>query len=130
MEPQRNTIQRALVLATVKKLKCHPTVDDIYQDIIKNQPSISRATVYRNLSQLAEAGEIRKMEAPSGPDRFDDYCENHYHVRCTKCQHVFDVEMDYIPDLKNKIKDNHGFQIGEHNIIFAGICPKCLSQEK
>ena len=59
----RNTIQRSLVLEAVNRLKCHATADQIYEEIVKNHPTISRATVYRNLALLADRGEIRRLGA-------------------------------------------------------------------
>lgn len=122
---KRNTIQRALVLEAVNKLKCHATADEIYNVIVNEHPYISRGTVYRNLNQLSESGEIRKLEIPGGADRFDHRCHDHYHARCLKCGQVFDVEMEYIKDLKKKIKDTHGFEFSGHDIMFKGICPEC-----
>ena len=122
---QRNTIQCALVLETVNQLQCHATADEVYDAIVKEHPTISRATVYRNLNRLSEMGKIRKIAVPDGPDRFDHRQHDHYHVKCVKCARVFDVDMDYIADLEEKIKDTHGFQFTGHNIIFTGICPKC-----
>lgn len=122
---KRNTIQRALVLEAVNKLKCHATADEIYNVIVNEHPYISRGTVYRNLNQLSESGEIRKLEIPGGADRFDHRCHDHYHARCLKCGQVFDVEMEYIKDLEKKIKDTHGFEFSGHDIMFKGICPEC-----
>lgn len=122
---KRNTIQRALVLEAVNKLKCHATADEIYNAIVNEHPHISRGTVYRNLNQLSESGEIRKLEIPGGADRFDHRCHDHYHARCLKCGQVFDVEMEYIKDLEKKIKDTHGFEFSGHDIMFKGICPEC-----
>ena len=61
---RRNTIQRALVLEAVKTLHCHATADEVYEEIIKEHPTISKATVYRNLNLLSEMGEIRRLEIP------------------------------------------------------------------
>uniref|UniRef100_UPI003FED6258 Fur family transcriptional regulator n=1 Tax=Candidatus Fimivicinus sp. TaxID=3056640 RepID=UPI003FED6258 len=122
---KRNTIQRALVLEAVNKLRCHATADEIYHVIVNEHPHISRGTVYRNLNQLSESGEIRKLEIPGGADRFDHRCHDHYHARCLKCGQVFDVEMEYIKDLEKKIKDTHGFEFSGHDIMFKGICPEC-----
>ena len=122
---QRNTIQCSLVLETVNRLHCHATADEVYEAIVKEHPTVSRATVYRNLNRLSETGNIRKIEIPGGPDRFDHQRHEHYHVKCAKCGRVFDVDMDYNSDLEEKIKDAHGFQFTGHNIIFTGICPEC-----
>ena len=122
---RRNTIQRTLVLETVNKLKCHATADEIYDSIVKEHPNISRGTVYRNLNYLSETGEIRRLEIPGGADCFDHLCHKHYHARCIQCGHVFDVDMEYLPNLEKNIKDAHGFEIISHNIIFKGICPEC-----
>ena len=58
----RNTIQRTLVLEAVNTLQCHATADEIYEAIAKEHPSVSKATVYRNLNLLSEMGEIRKIQ--------------------------------------------------------------------
>lgn len=122
---KRNTIQCSLVYEAVNNLQCHATADEIYDVIVKEHPHISKGTVYRNLNRLAEMGKIRKMEIPGGADRFDHLCHEHYHVKCIKCGRVFDVDMEYIADLENKIKDTHGFEFTGHDIVFKGICPEC-----
>ncbi len=124
----RNTIQRSLVFEAVNKLKCHATADEVYEAIIRDNPSVSRGTVYRNLAKLSETGRIRKIEMPDGPDRFDHRCENHYHARCTKCGQIFDVDMEYIPSLEDHIRDTRGFTFTGHDIFFRGICPDCQSR--
>lgn len=125
---RRNTIQRSLVLDAVNRLQNHATADEIYTLIAMDHPSISRATVYRNLNQLAEGGEIRRLEALGGPDRYDHLCYEHYHARCLRCGRVFDMEMDYIADLDKSIRDKHGFQIIGHDIMFRGLCPQCQQE--
>ena len=103
----RNTIQRSLVLEAVNKLHCHATADEIYNEISKTHPHISRATVYRNLNRLSEMGEIRKMEIPGGADCFDHLTHDHCHVRRERCGRIFDVDMEYVSGLEQNIKDTH-----------------------
>ncbi len=122
---QRHTIQAALVLEAVNKLQSHATADEVYQEIVREHPHISRGTVYRNLNRLAQAGEIRKIELSGGADRFDHLCHDHCHVRCEKCGRVFDVDMEFVFGLEKSIRDPHGFQITGYDIIFRGICPTC-----
>ena len=127
---KRNTIQRSLVFEAVNKLQCHATADEIHQTIMKEHPNISRATVYRNLKLLSETGEIRKMEIPGGPDRFDHRIQEHCHVRCEKCGRVFDVDMEYITGLEKNITESHGFAFTGYDILFRGICPDCQKSRK
>lgn len=123
---KRHTIQRSLVFEAVNTLRCHATADEIYEEIVKKHPSVSMATVYRNLKLLSETGDIRKIEIPGGADRFDHRCHDHCHVRCEKCGRVFDVDMEYITGLERNIKDNRGFTFTGYDIIFRGVCPDCL----
>ena len=122
---KRNTIQRSLVLEAVNRLQCHATADEIYEEVKKDHSNISRATVYRNLNVLSEMGEIRRMETPGGADRFDHRCHDHCHVRCQKCGRVFDVDVDFITGLEQRIRDAHGFEFTGYDILFRGICPDC-----
>jgi Fur family ferric uptake transcriptional regulator/Fur family peroxide stress response transcriptional regulator len=122
---KRHTLQRSLVLEAVKDLHCHATADDIYCLIVTKHPNISRGTVYRNLNLLSDIGEIRKVEIPSGADRFDHECHPHYHARCIECNRVFNVDMEFISDLQKNIKDTQGFEFTGHDLIFKGICLEC-----
>ena len=68
---KRNTVQCTLVLNAVNELKNHPTADEVYNLIAKEHPSVSRATVYRNLNKLTEEGQLSRRVIPGGADRFD-----------------------------------------------------------
>lgn len=122
---ERHTIQRTLVLEAVRTLQCHATAEEIYEAIAREHPHISRATVYRNLKRLAETGEIRIMEIPGGADRFDHRLHDHCHVKCERCGRVFDVDMDYVTGLEERIRDKRGFAFTGYDILFRGLCPDC-----
>lgn len=121
----RNTLQRKIVLNTVHMLDNHPTADDIYTEIFKEYPTISRGTVYRNLNVLAETGQILKVSMSDSADRFDHTLHNHYHIKCTGCSKVYDVEVPYIDNMNKTIEEKTGFSLEDHEIVFRGICPKC-----
>ena len=123
----RNTIQRQLVLSAARALP-HPAAEEVYENVIKEHPHISKGTVYRNLNLLVTQGELRKVSVPDGADRFDTTLSNHYHLRCVRCGGVYDVDMDYLGDIENRIGDRKGFVIQGHDIVFQGICPKCNSK--
>ena len=108
----------------LKKLN-HPTADNVYLAVCEKCPNISRGTVYRNLNQMAEKGELQKIPIPDAPDIYDVTLRPHYHIQCRKCKKIYDVEMKYLPDISRYITDKHGFTIENHEIVFQGICPKC-----
>ena len=127
---KRHTIQRSLVYEAVNKLKCHATADEIYEEIAREHSSVSRATVYRNLKQLSEAGEIRRIEVPGSADLYDHLCHDHCHVKCEKCGRLFDVDMDFVTGLEKNIRDDRGFAFTGYDILFRGICPDCRQEKE
>lgn len=126
----RNTLQRRLVLETVRRMRNHPTAEEIYLAIAAENPLISKATVYRNLKLLSEQGESLRIPIPDGADRFDFHVAPHYHIKCRVCSQVFDVDMPYQGNLCDQVTNAQGFQIESHQILFIGVCPACQKKEK
>lgn len=127
---KRNTIQRQLVIAAVRALCSHPTAEDVYNEIIKEYPDISKGTVYRNLNTLVESGLLNRISVPDSADRYDYILARHYHVQCTRCKKFLNVDnMDYFQDLDDQIAQLTGFKMESHNIVFLGICPECQIEE-
>ncbi len=125
---QRNTMQKNIVLETVRSMKNHPTADMVYENLHDSFPTISKATVYRILGQLSSKGDIRKIPVPDGADRYDFCLTPHYHVRCTVCGKLDDIFMDSIIQLEEPdkyIKSPTEFTITGGKVIFEGICPLC-----
>lgn len=124
----RNTIQRQIVLRAVQERCDHPTAETLYEAVASEHPSISKATVYRNLNQLASQGMIRRVPIPNSADRFDFNVEQHYHVRCTTCGAVYDVQMPYLADLVDQVEDASGVEVQRYDILFEGVCAECRSK--
>lgn len=122
----RNTIQRGLVLSAARQLH-HPSADEVYAYISAEHPTVSRATVYRNLGLLAEQSTLRRVSLPGCADRFDRTTEAHYHVRCRLCDRVDDADLPYREELIGSISDSRGYRIEGHEIVFWGVCPDCLA---
>ena len=74
----------------------HPTADFVYENMKQIYPNISLGTVYRNLSLLADLGEIQKLSSFGGADRFDARTVPHCHFMCTRCGRVMDVFSEHI----------------------------------
>ncbi len=119
---KRNTVQRTLVLETVRSLHCHPTAEEIYSEVVSRCPAISRGTVYRNLNNLADEGEILRVQVANAPDRFDFTTHPHAHFRCKCCGKVFDFT---IPHTALPEELNQGFTVEDYQLVFCGSCPQC-----
>jgi len=121
----RNTIQKAIILDTIKRLSNHPTVEDVYVEVKKTYANISKNTVYRNLRQLACDEKIRKVSLHDEPERYDKNSKIHYHFQCSMCGEMLDIEMNYIEGINETARQNNTYRIDEHDIVFRGICPEC-----
>lgn len=119
---KRNTVQRTLVLETVRSLHNHPTADEIYEKVQARCPNISRGTVYRNLNNLAANGDVLRVQVANAPDRFDFTVEPHAHFRCRCCGRVFDFRL---PDVPLPEGLNEGFTVEDYQLVFCGSCPHC-----
>lgn len=122
----KSSKQRDAIYELLKKKNYHPSVDELYALAKKNFPSISLATVYRNLDQLSEMGKIFKLEIPNQPARYDHNTENHYHIQCRGCGCIEDVWLDF--DIDDHIDLNRAipdFDRIEWDVSFSGICRKC-----
>lgn len=123
---KRNTIQRQLVLQAVRILHpAHPTAEQVYQEVAAHHPTVSKATVYRNLNSLAEDKELRRLPMPSDADRFDDAMPEHYHLHCVRCGKVVDLPIDYMRDLNERAEKDSGCRVVAHNLVFSGLCGVC-----
>lgn len=121
--------QRESILNNLLSRYDHPTADMVYESVRTRQPNISLGTVYRNLSQLAESGQILKITTGIGPDRFDGHTHEHVHFICTACGNVYD--MDYLPrerltEEAAKALSANG-QIDGYHLQFYGRCQNCLN---
>ena len=117
--------QRELVLQTVLENPIHPTADGVYQQVRQQNPRISLGTVYRNLNFLSEMGMLRKISMPVGSDRFDGRLDEHYHMACTCCGRVFDVECGALEELDHQLLETQGFQVQKRHLLLTGLCKDC-----
>ena len=125
MKRKRNTVQRQIIHNTLIKMNSHPTVEGVYSTVYKDHPSISRATVYRNLRKLAEDGKIRELSIPGGVERYDERADQHYHFKCKRCGGVYDVDIDYIDGIDGTVQRKYGMKVDKHDVVFTGVCAGC-----
>lgn len=123
--------QRASIRDYLIHTHDHPTADMVYLHVRKEYPNISLGTVYRNLNLLADMGDILKITTPNGGDRFDGRTDPHYHITCSHCGNVYDLELP--PEHRYEINDianeHYDGEILSHSITFSGICRHCLEKK-
>lgn len=117
---QRESIKEFLATRTD-----HPTADTVYTNLREKFPNISLGTVYRNLSLLADIGEIIKISTGDGADRFDGRTAPHNHFICKKCHSVMDLDMENIDSIMDIAGKNFSGQIEHYVVNFYGICGEC-----
>lgn len=86
--PQRLSVLRILDRHT------HPTIDELYEEIKKENPSVSLATVYKNLNTLKDEGLVVEVNIVNKKPRYDIYECPHIHVVCECCGHVQDLSYE------------------------------------
>ena len=122
---QRESIKEYLMSTTE-----HPTADTVYMHVREEFPHISLGTVYRNLNLLADIGEAIKITTAYGGDRFDGRTEPHYHVACTSCGKVMDLELDpkHFDEVNEMAGRHFDGVIESHSTLFYGTCPDCMKK--
>jgi len=121
---KRDTAQRRLILDAVRELGNHPTAEQVFEHVSRRCPSIGKATVYRNLSRMAEAGEVLNAGVFSGSARYDHTLRRHCHFSCASCGRIFDVEGDF-SDICGRVGGTDGFDIESCAVSFSGLCWSC-----
>ena|SRR3989344_7690053 len=121
---RRETMQRKIILEELMKVKTHPNANEVYGLVKRKIPSISFATVYRNLKLLRDAGKIIELDGGRFR-RYDGNPENHYHFSCTKCNKMFDIKENVDSKIDKKISRLTAFKVFYHNTVFFGLCKRC-----
>jgi Fur family transcriptional regulator, peroxide stress response regulator len=122
----RLTPQRDVLLRVLSETTGHPTADDLVQKVRSVLPSVSHATVYRNVQELVRAGLIGTLERAGGAVQFEINPEEHHHFVCRNCGQVWDVYLggvDFRVDRRrSRLK---GFQIDRREVQLHGLCARC-----
>lgn len=121
--------QRDRILSLLHSTKTHPTAAWIYESLRPEMPDLSLGTVYRNLKILETQGKLQILHSGSGFDRFDGDIRPHYHLICTNCGAVEDVDLPIQSELEQKAKALLGQRINGHRLDFFGLCTRCAAQK-
>lgn len=123
----KHTRQREVILEAFLKVGGHVSAEELYYKVIKLDPSIGLATVYRTLSLLCECGIAQQQEFGEGHTRFELVHEYHHHdhLICTRCGNIIEFENSNIERLQEEIARDHKFTIYTHKLEIYGLCSEC-----
>ena len=120
--------QRESIKEFLRTRTDHPTADVVYENMKLIYPNISLGTVYRNLSLLADLGEIKKLSSFAGADHFDGRTERHCHFMCIRCERIIDLESEGIHHIMDLAGENFKGKITDYSARFFGLCEDCLKE--
>ena len=109
---------RIKILEYILRYKTHPAAEEIYSELIQENPTLSRTTVYNTLSLLSENSVLNPMNVEENEKRYDGNTSEHGHFRCINCDKIFDFSVN-IEELDPK--DLKGFKTEKKNIHFIKI---------
>ena len=117
---------RLKVMEYLIRHRNHPTVDEIYNELIQEMPTLSRTTIYNTLNLFVEENIVIPLGIESNETRYDARVEDHGHFKCEACG----IINDFMFNPGEDPDELTGYQIRSKNVFYKGICPKCLVQDK
>lgn len=121
----RPSHQRIKVLEYLMNNRIHPTVEQVFSDLHKEIPTLSKSTVYNTLISMVAAHMVRPIDIEGNEARYDINTKNHGHFKCESCGIIYDFTIN-IDDFTPSELD--GFEIHDKNVYFKGICQNCLNR--
>ncbi len=102
----------------------HIDVDGLFSKIIQSFPSISLATLYKNLHIMLNSNIILELKLPNTKPKYELIQAPHAHLLCQKCGSCIDLSLD-IDSLMKEVGQKSGYKLHTSTLIFSGLCPKC-----
>lgn len=124
--PQRFTDQQRDLVVHVFARHSHFDADQLVKDLEDKGLNVSRATVYRTLTKLVDAGMIRKLEIGTKTYFEHDYgYPQHEHLVCEICGKMIEFQHPAIEAAIEEICGQNGFQMAGHTLVIRGTCVDC-----
>jgi len=118
--------REALVRAALGRRR-HFTLDELVDQAVGHDARASRATVYRGLPILIEAGILQPVLVSDEPRRFELALgrRHHDHLLCRLCGRVVEFRSSTIEDEQLRVATRHGFRLTNHVHELVGDCAAC-----
>ncbi len=109
----------------------HLSAEEVYKILVSEGEDVGLATVYRVLSQFAQAGILVRRTFEPGNAVFElDDGAHHDHLICEMCGRVEEFIDPEIEKRQKDIAKAHGFKLHDHSMALYGICSDCQRKTK
>ena len=121
------TKQRRIVLKSFLECKNHISVEELYNIVLKTEPKIGLATVYRTLALLTKSGLALEMDFGDGQKRYESSYKSvhHDHMVCTGCGKILEFNHPLIEKYQDEVAKQKNFKIISHKLDLFGLCQDC-----
>ena len=123
---QRFTDQQRDMVAFIFSRHQHFDAEQLIDDMKRAGLRVSRATAYRTLAKLVDAGLLRRLDL--GPRTYyeHDYgYPQHEHLRCGECGAMIEFQSPAIEAAVAEVCRQHQFHAAGHTFIIRGTCADC-----
>ncbi|MBP7176490.1 MAG: transcriptional repressor [Thermoclostridium sp.] len=117
---------RLRILEYLVEHSSHPTAEEIYEQLVKEMPTLSRTTIYNTLNLFVEQEVVIPINISSNETRYDATGMNHGHFKCNHCGRIVDFPIEMGECTINEL---NGYQVTGRFVYFKGTCPDCLNQK-
>lgn len=123
----KSTSQRDVIIDIFFRAGDHVAVGDLHQLVLKQNPGIGYATVYRTMKMLLDCGLAAERHFGDGQTRYEpnEVDEHHDHLICRSCGTIVEFHNDEIEHLQKVLAASHGFTVESHRHELYGLCSKC-----
>lgn len=124
------TFQRQVIYETVMSLQGHPSPEAIFEKAKNRIPSISLATVYKNIRIFLKSGVFHEVSLHYGSLRVEANRRPHHHLVCTRCKSIVDIDASELEPVRMKGRVPRGFEVQRFAVDVLGICESCSKREQ
>lgn len=117
------TPQRIAIVEELYK-NGHMNIDDLYKKLLDKFPSISLATIYKNVNSMIEKLFIAEVKIPNTKSVYELIKAEHAHCVCSSCGKIVDVEID-VENALGQLSNINTFKVDSVDLIFTGTCENC-----
>jgi Fur family ferric uptake transcriptional regulator len=123
----KRSSKREQIVNVFLRQEGHLSADDLVDLIRRDDHRISRATVYRTLQWMVDAGIARKVDFGEGRFRFEHSYRQprHFHLICKTCHRSFEFLSSDIEALVEEVAAARSFTASQSVVQIYGTCEEC-----